>query len=465
MTKPIITRFAPSPTGYLHIGGARTALFNWLYARKHKGKFLLRIEDTDRARHNENAVKAIIDGLNWFGLDWDGTPVSQYENAPRHREVAEQLLAAGKAYRCWLSGDELTAARDAAKQAGKRFESPWRNADPTSHPDAPFAIRLKAPQTGITKVEDVIQGAVEFSADALDDMVLLRSDGNPTYMLAVVVDDFDMGVTHVIRGDDHLVNAARQQQLYETLDWPLPVFAHMPLIHGPDGAKLSKRHGALGIETYRDMGYLPEALRNYLLRLGWSHGDDEIISTEQAIEWFDIKAINKAPSRLDLDKLNHLNSHYINQMNSDDFLQATQGFLPKDQQPLPPEISERLQRGTEFVQSRCKTLKDFPTAAGFLLATRPLEITGKAAKPLKREGAQDMLGHVIETLEPISDWQTVILDKALADLAERLGVGFGQIGPPCRAALTAGMPSPGLGELLYALGREESLNRLKDQLN
>jgi glutamyl-tRNA synthetase len=465
MTKPIITRFAPSPTGYLHIGGARTALFNWLYARKHKGKFLLRIEDTDRARHNENAVKAIIDGLNWFGLDWDGAPVSQYENAPRHREVAEHLLASGNAYRCWLSGDDLTAARDAAKQTGKRFESKWRDADPASHPDTPFAIRLKAPQTGVTKVEDVVQGMVEFSAEALDDMVLLRSDGNPTYMLAVVVDDFDMGVTHVIRGDDHLVNAARQQQLYEALNWPLPVFAHMPLIHGSDGAKLSKRHGALGIEAYRDMGYLPDALRNYLLRLGWSHGDDEIISTEQALQWFDIAAINKAPSRLDLDKLNHLNSHYINQMNSDDFLQAAQDFLPEDQQPLPPEIFERLQRGAEFVQSRCKTLKDFPTAAGFLLATRPLEITGKAAKPLKREGAQVMLGHVIEALEPISDWQSVILEKSLADLAERLGVGFGQIGPPCRAALTAGTPSPGLGELLYALGREESLNRLKDQVN
>ncbi|MCK5744983.1 MAG: glutamate--tRNA ligase, partial [Oricola sp.] len=316
----VVTRFAPSPTGYLHIGGARTALFNWLYARGRGGKFLLRIEDTDRARHTEAAVGAIIDGLKWLGLDWDGEPVSQYARSDRHAEVAKELLARDKAYRCYLTPDELNAAREKAKAEGVRFESLWRDADPATAPDAPFAVRFKAPRDGETIVKDAVQGRVASPNSALDDLIILRSDGGPTYNLAVVVDDHDMGVTHVIRGDDHLNNAARQTQIYQAMGWAVPVFAHVPLIHGQDGAKLSKRHGALGVEAYRDQGYLPEGLANYLLRLGWAHGDEEIIPYERAKEIFDLKGINKAPARLDLDKLKHVNAHYVAGLSDEEFV-------------------------------------------------------------------------------------------------------------------------------------------------
>ncbi len=467
MPNQIVTRFAPSPTGYLHIGGARTALFNWLYARgakaEGKGKFLLRIEDTDRARHNEAAVAAILDGLSWLGLDWDGDPVSQFSQQQRHREIAEHLLATGRAYRCWLEGDELNDARQQARDRGTRFESPWREIK-NNFPDHPFAIRLKAPRTGETKIEDMVQGDVTFPASALDDMVLLRSDGTPTYMLAVVVDDYDMGITHVIRGDDHLVNGARQTQLYQALDWPLPRFAHIPLIHGADGAKLSKRHGALGVEHYRDAGILPEALCNYLLRLGWSHGDDEKISTEQALSWFDISQINKGASRLDLDKLNHLNALYLHELNPDDFLARAEQHLPEFFNTLDATKKAALTRAAPFIQARCKSLSDLPEETAFLTLTRPLAITGKAAKPLRKDGAIDRIKTAHDWLLNVPDWTSEGLDAALQALTAHLQIGFGQIGPPLRAALTAGHRAPQLAETLYALGREESLGRLCDVL-
>jgi len=462
----VVTRFAPSPTGYLHIGGARTALFNWLYARGRGGKFLLRIEDTDRARHNKAAVEAILDGLKWLGLDWDGDPVSQFANRARHKQVAELLLAAGKAYRCYMTPEELDAVRDKAKASGARFESPWRNADPTTAPaDKPFAIRFKAPKDGVTEITDAVQGSVSFPNSALDDLIILRSDGGPTYNLAVVVDDHDMGVTHIVRGDDHLNNAARQKQIYAALGWPAPVFAHVPLIHGSDGAKLSKRHGALGVEAYRDMGYLPEGLANYLIRLGWSHGDDEIIPRERAIEWFDFSAINKAPSRLDLDKLNHINAHYINALSDGDFIRLVAPFLAHAGIDLDTDNMERLTRSAGFIKTRCSTLADIEKASAYLFLKRPLEITGKAAKPLKKDGAVEMLSVVRDALEDESLWLTPeSLDQRLQALAADKDVGFGQIGQPARAALTAGHPSPSLGEVLYGLGRAEALDRIADHI-
>ncbi len=462
----IVTRFAPSPTGYLHIGGARTALFNWLYARGRGGRFLLRIEDTDRARHNETAVAAILDGLKWLGLDWDGDPISQYSRRARHAEIAGQLLSTGKAYRCYLTPDELAAARDKARVDGVRFESSWREADPASAPkDKPFAIRFKAPREGVTKINDLVQGAVSFPNTALDDLIILRSDGAPTYNLAVVVDDHDMGVTHVIRGDDHLNNAARQQQIYGALGWPAPTFAHVPLIHGPDGAKLSKRHGALGVEAYRDMGYLPEGLANYLIRLGWSHGDDEIIPCEKALEWFDLDAINKAPSRLDPDKLNHINAHYVSAMSNDDFVQLTTPFLRRSNIDLNTDNIDRLQKSAAFLKPRCQTLADIAAAAEYLFLKRPLEITGKAAKPLNKDGAMEMLTAVSQALQDEALWKTPEnLEDRLQALAKEKDASFGQIGAPVRAALTAGRPSPSLGEVLYGLGRAEALGRIGDQI-
>lgn len=466
---PVVTRFAPSPTGYLHIGGARTALFNWLYARGRGGKFLLRIEDTDRARHTEAAVKAIIDGLQWLGLDWDGEPVSQYARAGRHAEVAQSLLSEGKAYRCYLSPEALAAARDKAKAENKRFESPWREADPSSAPDAPFAIRFKAPREGETIVNDAVQGKVAFPNSALDDLIILRSsvsgnEGGPTYNLAVVVDDHDMGVTHVIRGDDHLNNAARQTQIYQALDWPVPVFAHVPLIHGQDGAKLSKRHGALGVEAYRDLGILPQGLANYLLRLGWAHGDEEIIPVDAAKKLFDLKGVNKAPARLDLDKLNHVNAHYVSELSDQEFVHLALPFLKEAGINLDAENEARFTRSAPFLKSRCSTLKDAATAAEYLFLQRPLAIEGKAAKPLKKEGAQDMLRALLDALADDALWSSpAALDDALQAFAEAKNVGFGAFGAPARAALTAGRPSPGLGEVLYGLGPQESRARLADQ--
>ncbi|GJL92234.1 glutamate--tRNA ligase [Hyphococcus sp.] len=461
----IVTRFAPSPTGYLHIGGARTALFNWLFARGRGGKFLLRIEDTDRARHTEAAVGAIIDGLRWLGLDWDGDPVSQFERSARHAEVAHELLATGKAYRCYMTAEETNAARDKAREQGVRFESPWREADPKSAPNAPFAIRFKAPRDGETIVEDAVQGRVKFPNAALDDLIILRSDGGPTYNLAVVVDDHDMAVTHVIRGDDHLNNAARQSQIYQAMGWGVPVFAHVPLIHGQDGAKLSKRHGALGVEAYRDLGYLPEGLANYLLRLGWAHGDEEIIPYERAKQLFDLKGINKAPARLDLDKLSHVNAQYIAALSDDEFVQWTAPFLLDAGVSLDTDGAARLLRSAPFLKPRCTTLADAVAATEYLFLQRPLAITGKAAKPLDKDGARAILGELLETLDGTEIWASAAaLDAALQSFVSEKNIGFGVIGPPARAALTAGRPSPGLGEVLYGLGRDESSARLADQL-
>ncbi|MEM9810443.1 MAG: glutamate--tRNA ligase [Pseudomonadota bacterium] len=458
--KPIVTRFAPSPTGYLHIGGARTALFNWLYARGDKApagsKFLLRIEDTDRARHNEDAVTAILDGLTWLGLDWDGEPISQFVRADRHAEVAKELLAQGRAYECWLTGDALETARAEARDKNIRFTSPYRDG---GKGESPASIRLKAPLHGETVIQDAVQGEVAFPNQSLDDMVLLRSDGTPTYMLAVVVDDHDMGVTHVIRGDDHLINAGRQQQLYEALGWDIPVWAHIPLIHGNDGKKLSKRHGALGVEAYRDEGYLPEGLMNGLLRLGWSHGDDEVISKAQALEWFDLDGIGKAAARLDPEKLASLNAPYLADLSDEGLADAIAPFL---ETPLDADQRAMITRAVPYLKPRMRLLRDAADAAAFVLMKRPLEITGKAAKPLKKEGALAMLTQVTALLENQEDWSPEALDDALKSFAEAQGVSFGQVGPPVRAALTAGKPSPSLGETLFSLGSEEALSRLKD---
>ena len=465
---PPITRFAPSPTGYLHIGGARTALFNWLYARGRGGKFLLRIEDTDRERHSEAAVAAILEGLEWLGLDWDDEPISQFSRRERHQEVAAQLLESGNAYKCYLSQEELAEARDKAKQSNTRFSSPWRDADPATAPEgASHVVRFKAPQEGKTKVVDSIQGEVEFPNLALDDLIILRSDGAPTYNLAVVVDDHDMNISHVIRGDDHLNNAARQVQIYTALGWDIPTFAHVPLIHGADGAKLSKRHGALGVEAYRDMGILPEGLANYLVKLGWSHGDEEIIPPERALEVFDLKGINKGAARLDIDKLKSINAHYIAQLSDDAFIKKATPFLQEHGISLTDETENRLVRAADFIKSRCNTLTDIDNVSKFLFLERPISVEGKAAKPLRKEGAKETLADIVDTLDNLSpqSWTELdILSKTLEDFAEARGVGFGVIGPPLRAALTAGNTSPGIAEILYSLGKEESLARIKDQI-
>src|SRR5690348_5138932 len=402
----IVTRFAPSPTGYLHIGGARTALFNWLFAKHHGGKYLLRIEDTDRARSTQPAIEAILDGLSWLGLDWDGEVTYQFERAARHAEVARQMLAEGKAYHCYASPQELDEMRAAQKKAGvpMRYDGRWRDRDPKEAPEGVKpVIRLKAPQSGKTVINDAVQGEVTVENAQLDDMILLRADGTPTYMLAVVVDDQDMGVTHVIRGDDHLNNAFRQKQIYDALGWAAPEFAHVPLIHGPDGAKLSKRHGALGVDAYRELGYLPEALRNYLLRLGWSHGDDEIVSTEQAIEWFDIDAVGRAPARFDFAKLDNLNGHYIRVAEN----QRLVGLIAVDLErvlgrPLSKAERERLLRAMPELKLRPKTLVELVVNARFLVATRPIRLDDKAARLLTPE-ARRLVVDLIDRLRA-SEW-------------------------------------------------------------
>ncbi|MEO0399167.1 MAG: glutamate--tRNA ligase [Pseudomonadota bacterium] len=469
MSTPIVTRFAPSPTGYLHIGGARTALFNWLYARGRGGKFLLRIEDTDRERHNEAAVAAILDGLSWLGLDWDGAPVSQFENAARHRTVVEKLLAEGRAYRCYMTPEETNAARDKARAENTRFESPWRTAAPEEQPtDKAFAVRFKAPIEGETLVEDAVQGTVRFPNAALDDLILLRSaapgeEQAPTYNLAVVVDDHDMGVTHVIRGDDHLNNAARQSQIYDALGWARPTFAHVPLIHGSDGAKLSKRHGALGVEAYRDDGFLADGLANYLLRLGWSHGDDEYIPRGKALEWFDITGVNKAPARLDLEKMRAINADHVAALSDADFLAAAGAFLFDDEESASASVKERVARAAPVLKSRSATLADTKAAAGFVLVERPLDITGKASKALRKEGAAAHLQALYELLSDADDWRAEALETLIKDYVADHDIGFGAVGQPLRAALTAGLPSPDIGQVLYILGKDEALARLADQ--
>lgn len=462
-TKPVL-RFAPSPTGMLHIGGARTALFNWLYARHTGGTFLLRIEDTDRERSTPEAVDAILNGMRWMGLTWDGDAVFQFARAPRHREVAEQLLAQGRAYRCYATADELTQMREEQKAAGKpmRYDGRWRDRTPGPEQDGkPFVVRLKARQDGETLVQDKVLGDVRFENSQLDDMVLLRSDGTPTYMLAVVVDDHDMGVTHVIRGADHLNNSARQMQLLEQLDWPVPVYAHLPLINGPDGAKLSKRHGALAVEAYRDMGYLPETMRNYLLRLGWSHGDDEIISTEQAIQWFNLESIGKSAARMDYKKLDNLNGHYIRESNDDALVAEATAFLERQTPPriLSEAARVRLKAAMPGLKERAKTLVELVQGAEFLFTDGPRDPDEAAAKLLSPEGRAN-LAAALPALEA-TDWSAAALEAAARAFAEEKGLKLGAVAQPLRAALTGRASSPPLFEMLTLLGREESLTRLR----
>ena len=471
MTDAIVTRFAPSPTGFLHIGGARTALFNWLYARHTGGKFLLRIEDTDRERSTEPAIAAILDGLAWLGLEWDGEPLRQFARANRHRQVAEQLLAAGKAYYCYASPQELSEMRDLARRAGrsKLYDGRWRDRDPK---DAPAGvkpvIRLKAPLEGETVIEDRVQGRVVWQNADLDDMIILRSDGTPVYNHAVVVDDHDMGVTHVIRGVDHFTNAARQVQIYRAMAWDVPVMAHIPLIHGADGAKLSKRHGALGVEAYRDMGYLPEALRNYLCRLGWSHGDAEIFSTDAAIAWFDIDDVNKAPARLDMAKLADVNSHYIRQASEQDLIGWIKDLLSRlehgaDRLARFEAVGwERLNAALPGLKPRAKTLLDLIEGASYLIAERPLPLDAKA-KSLLDAPARGLLAEVKLELERLPDWQAAALEAAVKAFAERGGYKLGQVAQPLRAALTGRAVSPPVFDVMAALGRAETLARIADQ--
>ncbi|MEO1331304.1 MAG: glutamate--tRNA ligase [Pseudomonadota bacterium] len=463
----VVTRFAPSPTGFLHIGGARTALFNWLFARRHGGRFVLRIEDTDRARSTPEATEAIFAGLRWLGLDWDGEAVSQFERAPRHAEVAAEMVARAAAYRCYSTKEEIEAARAEAEAAGRPpiFLSPWRDRDPGDAPaDAPYVIRLKAPRDGETVVEDAVQGRVAWKNDALDDLILLRSDGTPTYMLAVVVDDHEMGVTHVIRGDDHLTNAARQTLIYQGLGWTPPIFAHIPLIHGPDGAKLSKRHGALGVEAYREMGYLPAGMRNYLARLGWSHGDEEVFTTEQAIEWFGLEAIGKAPARLDFDKLAHVNGQHLKMTPPDALLAEFLSFREALGRPaLSAPQHARLLAALPAAAERAKTLVELEDVAAFALAERPLEPDEKAAKAV----ADTPVARFVALRAALADlpaWEKDALDRAVRAVAEQEGEKLGKVAGPLRAALTGRGVSPGAFDVMAALGRDETLGRLDDTI-
>ncbi len=460
--KPIV-RFAPSPTGYLHIGGARTALFNWLFAKHTGGKFLLRIEDTDRERSTPEAVEAILKGMEWMGLDWEGQTIYQFARAGRHREIAEQLLAEGKAYRCFATAQELEGmrARQREQKLPQRYDGRWRDRDPAEAPnDAPYVIRIKARQTGETVVNDVVLGRVRFANDQLDDMVLLRSDGTPTYMLAVVVDDHDMGITHVIRGADHLNNAARQLQIIEQMGWQIPIYAHVPLIHGPDGAKLSKRHGALAIEAYRDMGYLPETMRNYLLRLGWSHGDHETISTQQAIEWFNLESIGKSPARMDFKKLDNLNGYYIRESSDDALTAEIVNFLARETPPrvLDMKARQRLTSAMRGLKERAKTLIELVEAADFLYTDGPRSLDATAEKLLPSE-SRSILAKVIPALTQ-TDWSGPALETAARNFATAEGLKLGQVAQPLRAALTGKGTSPPLFEMMSVLGREEALNRL-----
>ena len=468
-----VTRFAPSPTGFLHIGGARTALFNWLYARARGGKMLLRIEDTDRERSTEVAIEAILDGLAWLGLDWDGETIYQFSRSTRHREVAEALLSAGHAYRCYASPEELAQMREKARAEGrtKLYDGRWRDRDPSvAPPGIKPVIRFKAPLSGETAIEDQVQGRVVWQNENLDDLVLLRSDGTPTYMLAVVVDDHDMGITHVIRGDDHLTNAARQTQIYHALGWKVPVMAHIPLIHGPDGSKLSKRHGALGVDAYRAMGYLPAAMRNYLVRLGWGHGDQEIFSTEEMVAAFDLPQIGRSPARFDFAKLESLNGHYMRQTADADLLREVERVLPhiaggaELAARLTPEARAKLLAGMAGLKERAKTLVELVDGARFIVADRPLALDEKAKGLLTTE-ARQLLGGVSEDLGAIEPWSAETTEQAVRAFAERKGVKLGSVAQPLRAALTGRTTSPPIFDVLAVLGKAESLGRLQDQVS
>ena len=461
----VVTRFAPSPTGFLHIGGARTALFNYLYAKHMGGRFLLRIEDTDRARSTQPAIDAILDGMTWLGLDWDGEVVYQFARAQRHAEVAQALLDKGAAYRCYATAEELEAMR-AEQRANKqplRYDGRWRDrAAGPEHEGQPFVVRLRAETEGETTLHDRVQGPVTVRNSELDDMVLLRSDGTPTYMLAVVVDDHDMGVTHVIRGDDHLNNAFRQMGIIRAMGWPEPIYAHIPLIHGSDGAKLSKRHGALGVDAYRDeMGMLPEAVNNYLLRLGWGHGDEEIISRDQAIKWFDLDAVGRAPARFDLKKLENLNGHYLRE--ADDARLATL-VAAKLSYKIDENGLELLRRAMPVLKVRAKSINEIADGSSFLFRTRPIDVDEAASKLLEGD-ARQLLARARDALANVTEWSAPALESAIRDVAEEAQIGLGKVAQPLRAALTGRTTSPGIFDVLALLGREESLARLADQVD
>ena len=472
MADQIVTRFAPSPTGFLHIGGARTALFNWLFAKRNKGKMLLRIEDTDRARSTQEALDALLDGLEWLGLDWDGDPISQFGRAGRHQEVVETMLAQGSAYRCYCTPEELEAMREKARAEGKppRYDGTWRNRDSSEAPRGiDPVIRLKAPLDGDTVVDDMVQGRVVIPNKDLDDLVLMRSDGTPTYMLAVVVDDHDMGITHIIRGVDHLTNAARQILIFKAMGWPVPAMAHIPLIHGPDGAKLSKRHGATGAEAYRALGYLPQAMRNYLVRLGWSHGDDEIFSPEQMIEFFNIDAIGQSAARFDFKKLENLNGHYMRTTEDAHLLAHWKECLEhqEDGQSILAWLADPTHEATALkalpgLKERAKTLVELTDSASYLWRQRPLECDEKAAKILTSD-AQILLRDLRVLLDDVTDWSAEALESAVKAFAESKEIKLGKIAQPLRAALTGRGTSPGIYDVLVSLGRDESLARISDQ--
>ncbi len=482
----VITRFAPSPTGMLHIGGARTALFNLLYAKHHRGRFLLRIEDTDLKRSTPEAVQAILDGLDWLGITPDDPPIFQAARAERHIQCAEEMIARGKAFRCYATPEELQARRDAgdaARKAAKAdgiseedrarqlavaneklaaYRSPWRDPATAPRDKAPYTVRLRAPDAGEVAIADKVQGTVTVDASEIDDLILLRADGTPTYMLAVVVDDHDMGVTHIIRGDDHLRNALRQVPIYQAMGWPVPEFAHIPLIHGPDGAKLSKRHGALGTLAYRDLGYLPEAVCNYLMRLGWSHGDEEIFSMDEAAAVFGLDAIGKAPSRIDFDKLSAINGHYIRTIDESRLYDALMVELAKTGE-VRPEAASNIAKALPLMRDRGDTLPELAGAFSFLLAARPLEMNKKARKALRAEGL-DRLALVRDHVSKIDRWAENELKLTLQAICNETALSMGQIGPPLRAALTGGLPAPDIDQVMAWLGREETIARIEDQI-
>ena len=462
----VVTRFAPSPTGFLHIGGARTALFNWLFARHHKGQFLLRIEDTDRARSTTEAIDAILEGMQWLGLDWDSQPVYQSAQMERHVEIAQQLLDSGNAYHCYASQEELEAMREKARAEKKpfKYDGRWRDRDPSEAPaGVKPVVRLKAPLEEDVLVPDAVQGEVRFPAEQMDDMILLRSDGTPTYMLAVVVDDHDMGVTHIVRGDDHLTNAARQTLIYKALGWDVPTFAHVPLIHGPDGAKLSKRHGALGVEAYREMGYLPETLCNYLLRLGWAHGDDEIISTSQAIEWFGLDGTGKSPARLDFAKMENLNGHYIREADNARLVELVLPELEKQTGNKVDDLGKaRLLNGMEGLKQRAKTIIELADMAKIYVFHRPLQMDDKAASIVADDSQKAIVTTILPMFEQANDWNAEAIQQIAKDYADAQETKLGKVAQPLRAALSGRTVTPSVFEMMEVLGREESLARLKD---
>lgn len=458
----IVTRFAPSPTGYLHIGGARTALFNWLYARANGGKFLLRIEDTDRERSTDEATQAIFDGLHWLGLDWDGEAFSQFDRKDRHAEVAYAMVDKGHAYKCYATKQEIDAFRASPEGKFGSFQSPWRNADPATAPNKPYVIRLKAPKDGLMEVHDQVQGKVVWKNTEFDDMILLRSDGTPTYMLAVVVDDHDMGVTHIIRGDDHLINAGRQSLIYMAMDWDIPVFAHIPLIFGDDGKKLSKRHGATGAEEYRAMGYLAEAMRNYLARLGWSHGDDELFTTEQAIDWFDLSGINKAPSRFDFKKLDNVSKFHIQNVPDDILISGLQDYITsQDREPLTDAELVKLKAILPIVRERSKKLPEVLEKSGFMLKARPFAPEESEMKHLNSV-FNGILKRLTPLLASVTTWTKEELETLFRDLAEKEGVGLGKIAQPMKVVLSGTTKSPSTFDMMVAIGRDETLARIND---